>query len=253
VAESIDGGKNFVVQKGEGGLSDKVSNVAGGQQAKPRGISKEQQEEAKRNYMSIVNRPVDVSNLLPNDLKAKIKQLYQRICKLEGEKYDLEKRKDLQEYDLKEMMERQSNAARNKALKMGVEPEDIGSTKHPPKVKVSSKFDRQTDHRSYTDRYTLFENPAVKPAPAIAHGSGRPPPEWGRKEVEELEALRKNMEPPKYVEQVKAEGEAARPPVPIIPLQLPASDGTTSAPTEAPTKAPPATAPKAAPKKKVRI
>lgn len=50
--------------------------------------------------MSIVNRPVDVSNMLPNDIKAKIKQLHARIVKLEGEKYDLEKRKDRQEYDV---------------------------------------------------------------------------------------------------------------------------------------------------------
>jgi troponin T len=232
-------GKNFVVpEKGEGQEGQRPGTLAPG--PKKQGLSKEQQAEAKRNYMSIVNRPVDVSNLLPNDLKAKIKQLHARILKLEGEKYDLEKRHEGQDYDLKELAERQKQVARNKALKKGIEPEAAESTKgYPPKVNVASKFDRQIDRRSYTDRFTLFEHPVVKPPPAIAHGSGRPPSEWGRKELEELETLRKNLEPPKYVEQVKAEGDAAKPPVPVIPLQIPSENASEPAAEE---EAPPVSA-----------
>lgn len=244
--QPVSSDKNFVVT----GKGEKLGNLAGEQPTttKKRGLSKEQQEEAKRNYMSIVNRPVDVSNLMPNDLKAKIKQLHARLCKLEGEKYDLEKRSERQVYDLKELGERQKQVARHKALKKGIEPAEVENSNAPPKVNVASKFDRQIDRRSYGDRRTLFESPVVKPEPAIVHGSGRPPPEWGRKELEELETLRKNLEPPKYVEQVKAEGDAARPPVPVIPLQIPSENDT--AQSQAPPAEEAAPEPPAVPKKK---
>ncbi|KAL3090166.1 hypothetical protein niasHS_006618 [Heterodera schachtii] len=235
-------GRNFVVQKREEGSDALGQNAESGGGPKLRGgPNKAQHQEAKRNYMSIVNRPVDVSNMLPNDIKAKIKQLHARIVKLEGEKYDLEKRKDRQEYDLKELSERQKQHARAKALETGADPTEVESSGNfPPKVRVASRFDRQTDLRGYGQRRDLFEHPAETPEPKIVHGSGRPPPEWGRKEFEELENIRKNLEPPKYVEQVKAEGDAAKPPVPVIPLQLPADDGqAAAAPAEAAAPPPP--------------
>jgi len=184
----------------------------------------EQHAEQKRNYLATLQKP-DISGLLPNDLKAKIKQLYQKILRLESEKYDLQQRHERQDYDLKELSERESQRSRNKALAAGVEVEQAESGQvRPPKVNVASKFDRQKDHRSYGDKREKFEKPYEKPEPKIAHGSGRPPPDWGKKTIDEIEAIRKVMEPPKYVEIVKAEGDAAKPPVDVIPMQIPTED-----------------------------
>lgn len=88
-----------MVAKKEGGSSLKTASSEGGRKAK----TAEEIAEAKSNYMAIVNKPADVSNLLPNDLKIKIKQLHAKIVRLESEKYDLHKRHERQDYDLKEL------------------------------------------------------------------------------------------------------------------------------------------------------
>lgn len=48
----------------------------------------------------MVCRRMNIEDMLPNDAKDAIKKLHQRLLRLEGEKYDLEKRHDRQDYDV---------------------------------------------------------------------------------------------------------------------------------------------------------
>merc|ERR1719154_588983 len=61
-----------------------------------------------------------------------------------------------QDYDLKELKERQKMQLRHKATKRGLEPEAL-TGKHPPKIQTASKFERRTDRRTYDDKKKLFE------------------------------------------------------------------------------------------------
>lgn len=217
------GGPNFEITKKDKQAEkfDKFGNIV---KAKAEmGLTKEQQEEQKKKHLADLAKPLDMAGLDVNGLRAKIKDLHARISRLEGEKYDMEKRRDRQEYDLKELNERQRQISRNKAMKKGLNPDEVANSPHPPKVPVASKYDRQIDRRSYHDRFGLFENPPKPKKGAIFHGSARPPNEWGRKESEELENLRKNLEPPKYQEAVKIEG--ARPPMEPVPVRIEGDEG----------------------------
>jgi len=212
------GGPNFEIMKKDKQAEkfDKFGNIV---KAKAEmGLTKEQQDEQKKRALADLVKPIDTAGLDVAGLRTKIKDLHARITRLEGQKYDMEKRRDRQEYDLKELNERQRQISRNKAMKKGLNPDEVANSPHPPKVPVASKYDRQIDRRSYHDRYTLFEAPPKPKKPPIHHGSARPPSEWGRKESEELENLRKNLEPPKYQEAVKIEG--ARAPMEPIPVSI---------------------------------
>uniref|UniRef100_A0A0N4Z345 Protein MGA2 n=1 Tax=Parastrongyloides trichosuri TaxID=131310 RepID=A0A0N4Z345_PARTI len=183
------GGRNFVIPEKKEKSADKFGNIV--QAKQEMGMTKEQQEEAKRAYMITIAKGLDLSNILSSDLKEKIKTLHQRICKLEVEKYDLEKRHERQVYDLKELNERQRQVARNTALKKGVDPADAGG-RHPPKVCISSKYDRQTDRRSFKEKRAMFDTkyafpcfPNVPPPPTIYEKKIKPETGEGKEDHEE--------------------------------------------------------------------
>uniref|UniRef100_A0A914ZYW2 Troponin T n=1 Tax=Parascaris univalens TaxID=6257 RepID=A0A914ZYW2_PARUN len=123
-ASSAD--RNFVIYQKKG---HKLANIS---QAKHEmEMTKEQQKQEKDNFLATIAKTIDFSELKGNDLKEKIRQLYQRICKLEADKYDLERRKERQEYDLKELNERQRQVFRNNARKKGIDPTDAASSRYP--------------------------------------------------------------------------------------------------------------------------
>ncbi|KAK6060653.1 hypothetical protein COOONC_01682 [Cooperia oncophora] len=49
----------------------------------------------------------------------------------------------------------------------------------------------------------MFEKPVVTEATTIAPWNCPPPSDWGRKKTRELEQIRKNLEPPKYVNRLR--------------------------------------------------
>ena len=94
--------------------SEKFGNIV--QAKQEMGMTKDQREEAKKNFVAQIMKNLgDLTSLGGSELKVrriegngivkqfvqgKIKEMHQRICKLEAEKYDLEKRLQTQEYDV---------------------------------------------------------------------------------------------------------------------------------------------------------
>merc|ERR1712095_205135 len=139
--------------------AEKKKSVAAGPgdaQRKELSKTKEQLEEEKKIALSIRIKPLDLESMDSDELKHKAEDLFNIIVQLETDKYDYEQRKVTQDYELKELKERQKVQLRQKALKKGLDPEAL-TGKHPPKIRMYSKYERRTDTRTYDDRKKLYE------------------------------------------------------------------------------------------------
>merc|ERR1712058_134802 len=121
--------------------------------------SKEQVEEEMRISLRIRIKPLPLESMDSDELRAKANEIWNTIVSLETDKYDFEQRHKDQEYEFKELAERQKLQLRNKAIKKGLDPEAF-TGKHPPTIRMFSKYERRTDTRSYGDRKKLYEGGA---------------------------------------------------------------------------------------------
>merc|ERR1711890_120273 len=85
--------------------------------------SKEQVEKEMKISLSIRIKPLDLDAMDSDELRSKIDQIWNTIEGLETDKYDYEQRQLDQDYEFKELAERQKLQLRNKAIKKGLDPE----------------------------------------------------------------------------------------------------------------------------------
>jgi len=123
--------------------------------------TKEQLAEDKKIALSIRIKPLKTDGLAGPELKKVVNELWDTIVSLESDKYDLEEERKRQEYHLKELTERQKQINKNKALKLGLDLEDL-SGKHPPKVRLASKYERRIDRRTFGEKTELFNGRYVE-------------------------------------------------------------------------------------------
>merc|ERR1711933_666196 len=79
--------------------------------------SKEQVEEEMKISLSIRIKPLALDEMDSEELKNKANQIWNTIVSLETDKYDYEQRQLDQDYEFKELAERQKLQLRNKAIK----------------------------------------------------------------------------------------------------------------------------------------
>jgi len=130
--------------------------------------SKEQLEAEKKAILKQRLKPLEVDGADNAKLTEKAKELHSLLARLEGEKYDLEKRFKMMQLEMNSLAERARAA--NKVGKEGTVKriDELNSANDkimeryagaPLKVEMFSKYERQKDKRTYDDRKVLYTGP----------------------------------------------------------------------------------------------
>ncbi|GAU90051.1 hypothetical protein RvY_02526-1 [Ramazzottius varieornatus] len=176
------GGRNFTVDRREGeSTMDKFMNVS---KAKTEmALNTNELEALKQRTIADRVKPLALSGLDVPHLKQKAEELWKQIIQLETAQYDLSERSKRQEYDIKELNERQRQSNRQKYVAQGLEAEQ--NTRYPPKVQIISKYERRTDRRTFGDRKGLFDGDKKEEQKELIKPKAVRRQEWIKKKEEE--------------------------------------------------------------------
>jgi len=174
---SNEGKPNFVIIKKSSELVGGGREEAEEESGESNKMSREQMEQERKAILAQRIQPLEIDGFDQGKLADKAKSLHRDILRLEGEKYDLEKRFKEQQYDMLEMAERarQINKVGKTGLKRVVLKDDERDTIQerfsgaPSKIELYSRFERQPDKRDYKEKHVVFHGPTYKyPAERIA-------------------------------------------------------------------------------------
>jgi len=158
---------NFVISKKLSAAEGEEGEDQGEESEVKARKSKEQLEAEKRAILKQRLKPLEISGADNAKLTEKAKELHQLLARLEGERYDLEKRFKTMQTEMMSLAERARQA--NKVGKEGTvkRVDDYSSSDKvmekyagaPSKVEMFSKYERQKDKRTYDDRKVLYTGP----------------------------------------------------------------------------------------------
>jgi len=155
---------NFVISKKTAASGEEEADQVEEGEGKEAKKSKEQLESEKRAILKQRLKPLEIDGADASKLTEKAKELHTLLARLEGEKYDLEKRYKNMQTEMVLLAERARQA--NKVGKEGsvrrvADDNDKIAERFAgaPKVEMFSKYERQKDKRTYVDRKVLYTGP----------------------------------------------------------------------------------------------